>query len=60
MTILTFIKRLYCFIDVLDTTFKKVKYIVRLEVDIVEYGIFFNIDPAVELLCVVPMCLQVI
>jgi hypothetical protein len=45
MTIRTFIKRLYCFIDVLDTTFKKVNCVVRFEVDIVKHGIFFPTDP---------------
>jgi len=55
MTIRTLIKRLYCFIDVLDTTFTKVNNVVRLEVDIVKDGIFFPIDLAVELLCVVSM-----
>jgi len=55
MTIRTFINRLYCFIDVLVTTFKHVNCVVRLEVDIVKYGIFFTIDLAVELLCVVSM-----
>jgi len=55
MTIRTFINRLYCFIDVLVTTFKNVNCVVRLEVDIVKYGIFFTIDLAVELLCVVSM-----
>ena len=55
MTIRTLIKRLYCVIDVLDTTFKKVNNVVRLEVDIVKDGIFFPIDLAVELLCVVSM-----
>jgi hypothetical protein len=35
----------------MDTTFKKVNCIVRLEVDIVKHGIFFPTDPVVELLC---------
>ena len=53
MTIRTFIKRLYCFIDVLDTTFRKVNCVVRLEVDIVKHSIFFPTDTAIELLCAV-------
>ena len=57
MTICTLIKWLCCFIDVLDTTFKKVNCIIRLEVDVVKHGIFSTIDLAVELLCVIFMFL---
>ena len=49
MTLCTLNKRLCCFIDLLDTTFRKVNCVVRLEVDIVKNGIFFPIDLIVEL-----------
>ena len=59
MTIQTFIKQLYCFIDVLVptyTTFQKVKWVVGFAVDIAKDCIFSPTpsspsDPAVELCC---------